>query len=194
VDFARLPGDDVFSCEINHPDLGTIAISGNAWHMIPSGGGSVGGLTTYSSQALEYAFDYPADWFIEVNRYAGQGVSEFLTLTSYDPAGGEPAHAAFADPSLAKLSFEAYSYSNDWTFDAWVDQYRQRVDGVTLEIVDQHEITLLDGISALRLDMVSGTGGFPVLVTVINGNGIIVEGTLANTTVFDSVVNTLHGT
>jgi hypothetical protein len=202
VSFARHPANDVFACEINVPDLGTITIIGNAWQftpsdgvvatLIPPGGSSPGGITTFTSPALHYAFEYPADWFIQVTQNAGHGYSETVTLTSYDPAGGEPAHAAFADPSLIKITFEAYSYADGWTFGAWVKQYKSRVDGVTLRILDEQTIALPGDIPALRLDMVSGTGEYPALVTVIDGTGMAVEGLMANSMPFDSVVSTLR--
>ena len=176
--FSRHPANDVFACQIDVPDLGTITIIGNGWHLMlpggvvatptPTGGSSPGAITTFTSPVLRYAFDYPADWFIQVTQHAGYGYTETVTLTSYDPAGGEPAHAAFADPSLVKITFEAYSYAEGWTFDAWVKQYKSQIDDVTLQILDEQIITLPGAIPALRMNIVSSTGGFPVLVTVIN--------------------------
>lgn len=200
--FSRLPSGEEFACQISVPDLGTITIIGNAWHLtlpggvvatpIPAGGSSPGAITTFTSPVLHYAFDYPADWFIQVTPHAGLGYSETVTLTSYNPAGGEPARAAFADPSLVKITVEAYSYAGGWTFDTWVTQYKSQADGVTLRIHREQIIALPGDVPALRLDMVSGTGGYPALVTVIGGDGIIVEGVMANNMPFDSMVSTLR--
>jgi hypothetical protein len=150
-------------------------------------------MTTYTSPAHGYAFDYLDNWYIQSDLNAGHGVSETVTLTSYDPANGDPPRAAFT-PTTLKITFEAYTYAaiTPDSFDVWVEQYKAQVDGVTLQIANEYSVTLPGGIPALRLDMVSGTGGFPVLLTIIGNTQIKAEGLTGDYALFDGVVNTLR--
>lgn len=196
--FVRRPADTGFNCELSHPNLGTITITGNTWqgtlpaNPTPGPPPASNGTTVYTSLILHYSFAYPDDWFLQIAQDAGHGFYETVHLTSYNPADGEPAHAAFADPALVKLTFFGHIYGAGGTLDAWVNQYKAQVDGVTQQIVNERMITLPGGIPAIRLDMVSGTGGYPVLLTVIADSRIKIEGLMADYAVFDSVVSTLR--
>ena len=138
---------------------------------------------TVTNSAYGFAFDYPANWHV---RESGSQV----IVTSYDPTNGDPPHAAFADPALVKITIRAAAFAGDHA--AWVAQYMDQVNGETLRVFAEQTIALPGGIQAQRLDMVGGTGGFPVLLAVINGNGVFAEGMTASGANFDRVVGTLR--
>lgn len=138
---------------------------------------------TYRSAAYRFAVDYPAPWYVTET---GTGA----TLTSYDPANGDPAHAVFADPSLVKISISVEPFAGD--LDAWKAQFMQSVDGVTLSLFDEYPVTTWEGVPAVHLDLVSGTGGVPVFLAVMNGYGFYADGIMANHTQLDQIMGTLR--
>jgi uncharacterized protein YgiM (DUF1202 family) len=140
---------------------------------------------TYTNPTYGYAFDFPSAWYLDESYPQG------VRVTSFNPANGEPAHAAYADPSLISIVFEVEDQPTD-DLESWVALYKQRASDTGLEIFSEQPLALPGGTLALRLDMVSGTGGFPVMLAVINGHEMLVEGLTANTNLFNSVVSTLR--
>jgi hypothetical protein len=140
---------------------------------------------TYTNSTYGYAFDFPSAWYL--NESYPQGVR----VTSFNPGEGEPPHAAYADPTLISIVFGVEDQPAD-DLESWVTLYKQRASDTGLEIFSEQPIALPGGVPALRLDMVSGSGGFPVMLAVINGHEMLVEGLAADTNLFNSVVSTLR--
>lgn len=137
---------------------------------------------SYTNPVYGYTVDYPGGWYLRDNTHE-------VILTSYDPANGDPARAAFADPALVKITIVAEQFGG--SFEDWIAQYKAAMEPAT-DIFSEQSITLPDGTPALRLEIVSGTGSFPVLLAVINGSGITVDGWVANGALFDQVATTLR--
>jgi uncharacterized protein YgiM (DUF1202 family) len=140
---------------------------------------------TYTNSTYGYAFDFPSAWYLNENYPQG------VRVTSFNPGEGEPPHAAYADPTLISIVFEVEVQTAD-DLESWVALYKQRASDTGLEIFAEQPLALPGGVPALRLDMVSGTGGFPVMLAVINGHEMLVEGLAADTNLFNSVVTTLR--
>jgi uncharacterized protein YgiM (DUF1202 family) len=140
---------------------------------------------TYINSTYGYAFDFPSAWYLDENYPQG------VRVTSFNPADGEPAHAAYVDPTLISIVFGVEDQPTD-DLESWGTLYKQRASDMGLEIFSEQPLALPGGVPALRLDMVSGTGGFPAVLTVINGHEMLVEGLAADTNLFNSVVSTLR--
>ena len=124
-----------------------------------------------------------------MNKRAVQGNA--VTTITHTAVRQMPLHAAYADPTLISIVFGVDDQPTD-DLESWVTLYKQRASDTGLEIFAEQPLALPGGVAALRLDMVSGTGGFPVLLAVINGHEMLVEGLAADTNLFNSVVSTLR--
>jgi hypothetical protein len=157
---ARTPADDFYKVSTQAGNgwvyvLSNVTLTGNcgAVEVVETAPPASEESLTCTSSVYGYTFDYPANWHV---RESGTQV----IVTSYDPTYGDPAHAAFADPALVKITIQAEAYAG--SHEDWVARYMAQVDNVTLRVNAEQTIALPGGIQAKRLDMIGGTGGFRV--------------------------------
>lgn len=132
----------------------------------------VAGTLTYVNGLGQYAFNYPADWYIRPVRADGA----HITLTSYDPVTRNPSAGEFAsEPNLVRIDFyvEASAHS---TLEAWMDDHNVHRDTIYTHIVAEDWWTLPTGQRAARLRL-EGTSiesgehtSWSEFYTLINGN------------------------
>lgn len=143
------------------------------------------GSKTFVDPHGRYAFDYPDGWYVR------QDAAGTVIATSYDPQGGDPAMAAFADPSMAKVSFSVNPTTVHTELTGLVDEFKTRNQLQPDQIFDESRWTLAGGYPAQRFSMIPSNHPIQVLLAIIDDNNLVVMG-LGSGALFDSVTGTLR--
>jgi hypothetical protein len=148
-------------------------------------------LETYRDDYAGYEIDYPADWYITdvTQEIRESSVAYAVTFTSWEPVGpgteGIPEGGTKFDVSVWKnnatdLEEAAAEQKAQWA----------NADPVQTVLSEEHW-TLANGLPARRWLVESIFGQSVVVITVINGNTILIGG-LGDYAVVDALAQTLR--
>jgi hypothetical protein len=124
---------------------------------------------------LSFGLEVPQGWYVQENTPTG---SESLVITSFDPAS--PPHKLEWDSQT--VSIEIIPISPEFaptSLDAWVENARQTAISSQLELFNEERFLLGQDTPAIRLTLVSGSGGvIDQVLTILNHHNleILVQG------------------
>ncbi len=147
------------------------------------------GFRTYDGQEIGVALDYPAHWYISVTTI---GLATSVNLTSFDPATGPPAKAGWT-PDVVDMKV-IWAPAAPSELDAWVESEKEQLlSNPGLELFQEERITLSYGYPAVRLELVSGSGGINTRIySLYAGRNILISYFSAGDAVAQSVIDTLR--
>jgi hypothetical protein len=145
------------------------------------------GTDTYHGDLLGITFDYPCGWYL-------QDVPEEpfdVLLTSYNPAS--PPHKLEWNEDTVSIGIRLLpvELSSD-SLEVWVKNLKLEATAAHLNIFAEERLTLMNGLQAAHITVVSGSGGIIEYVLVIlNGDNyeIVIEGNFA---LAKTVIDTLQ--
>jgi len=154
-------------------------------------GDGLGATSTYRNQEIGFELDYPAEWYIEdVSAEIREQSSVYaVVLTSWEPGlggvGGIPAGATKVGVIVIK--------SGTTTLQEAVAQLRQQWEAgdPPVTILSEEKWALAGDLQAVRWQVESLGEQSAAVITVINGNTVILSG-LGDSDLFDAVARTMR--
>lgn len=144
--------------------------------------------TNYQNHSLGISLDYPAVWHVQ-EEIPDQPFA--VLIASFDPAS--PPHKLEWDSQTVSISLRLLPQENTpQDLNSWAESAKQEAVADHLEVFSEESIELAQGIQAVRLTLVSGSGGIiDQLLTILDGRPyeIIVQG---NFELAKTVLDSLH--
>ena len=150
-------------------------------------------VVTYRDEWAGFAFDYPASWELAAPREDIKDISTLYTASFHSPrlvTGPKQQEGIF--PNQAKMDVSVVKDGAP-SLEAAVKQRRSEINSPDsgAKVVAEETLALPSGLMAVRLHMDTDSGPVSELVTLINGNMILMTG-MGDLSLFNPVTESLR--